>query len=78
MKPFGSGEIPPHDVQVFIEFKKCDTIQGQYVCFLNLSTFEVTWTKLIVARLLHAICGIKLKWEKHNATVVWGDGALCV
>ena len=49
-----------------------------YICFLNLSAFEVTWTKVIVARLLHVIYGIKRKWEKHGATMVWGEGSLCV
>ena len=25
-----------------------------------------------------AIYEIKLKWEKHDATVIWGEGPLCV
>ena len=48
-----------------------------YICFLNLGDFEIMWAKLIISRLLHAIRGIKLKWEKHD-TVVWGEGALRV
>ena len=29
--------------------------ENMYICFLNLSAFEITWTKLVVALLLRAI-----------------------
>ena len=29
-----------------------------------------------LSSLLHAICGIKLKWEKHDGKAVWGEGCL--
>jgi len=47
-----------------------------YICILNAPTRLLPGLKVVLSQLLSATYGIKLKWDPHGDSVVWGEGSL--